>query len=523
MATELIQLVFSGLTPQQIHPLLQQQRPAIESIDAAELDQLLVQIAAGAGDRVEDWASFCAAVQLLAHELMSVQEAAEGAPEPWSQQRLDSIGRIYAAVPAAADVRNHLLYWLLKCGGEEGMKRWADLMVSNPPEYRLGLTVAFAVLVEKDFEPPGWLSEKLLQATAHMQLAPLIFDTFNFWFREQKVDPHPAVPRSGPMLGLLGELVGQLGKIEEGQLPPGVTPEKFNLQVTDSISLVVSLCHMFGLSGNEKALPKLHQALGLKHRRIQTEAAAALAKLGDDDGKEALVQLAEEPVARLRVLHYAEELGILKDVSLEWQGEIATAESHLAIWLAEPAQIGFAPAEIRLVDNREMRWPSYEDAVSCYLFEYRYGLAEQAPGNIGICGPLTHAFQADLRALEVDDMYAAFAGWQTVHQEIFQTTLDKARQASPGVIASLEKKLAKNWAGGDDVFAASFFGEWMLVAHGEGGGEQGQGTVVVEADDVSWIPSGNANAPIEAETAYCIVKGRKLLAHFNAESHDAAE
>jgi len=58
----------------------------------------------------------------------------------------------------------------------------------------------------------------------------------------------------------------------------------------------------------------------------------------------------------------------------------------------------------------------------------------------------------------------------------------------------------------------------MLVLHGEGEGDRGQGTLIVAGDAESWIPVGNANSPIDAETAYCIVKGRKLLEHFNSGS-----
>ena len=255
--------------------------------------------------------------------------------------------------------------------------------------------------------------------------------------------------------------------------------------------------------------------MALKHRRVQTEASAALTRMGDEDGKKMLTELAAEPVARLRVLKYAEELGCLKDVSLEWQGEIATAESHLAIWLSDPNQVGFAPAEIRLVDNREMNWPSYEHPVQCYLFDYRYGLQEDAPGNIGICGPMTHAFPADLRGLDHEDMYAAFAGWQTVHEEIFITTIDRAKAAAPNEISVLENKLATVEDGVVEKveFVGNFFGQWILLAVGESEGSQA--TLVVDDDGEYWIGCGNASAPIDAETAWCIAQGRKLLAHFN--------
>ncbi len=515
MPSDLKQLVFSGLPPQQIQWEFQQRRQLIESLAEPEIDSLLQEIpAAGAPEGAEK--DFFDAVQVLVLELIAKESGGKSAGgTQWSDSRFESVGQIYKISPADANLRNHLLFWLFSAG-EKGQRMWADLITSQPPEHRLGLSVAFSLLIQPAYSPPDWLVDALMQkGTAHLQLAPSIFDTFNYWYREGQLPTHPAAERVQPMLSLLAQLVGQLGKIEEGNMPADATPVSINLMITDSVSLVVSLCHMFGLMEDQQAVPKLHQALALKHRRIQTEAAAALAKLGDETGKDALLQLAEQPVARLRVLNYAEELGILNEVSLEWQGEIATAESHLAIWLADPANVGFAPADIQLLDSREMVWPSYDDPVNCYLFEYKYGLTENAPGNVGICGPLVHAMPADLRGIEVDDMYAAFAGWQTVHQEIFQTTLDQAKQAAAGPIGDLEQRLPTDWdAEKQSIFAGSFFGEWMLVVSGENADQQ-QGTLILDASDEIWIPAGNENAPVDAEAAWCIVKGRKLLQHFN--------
>jgi hypothetical protein len=376
--------------------------------------------------------------------------------------------------------------------------------------------LAFSPLMQKDFDPPPWLQEKMLtEGTMHMQIAPLIFDVCNFWYRSEKVSKHPAEPRLEQLLTLFSQLIGQLGKIEEGNIRKDADLLTLNLQISDSVSLVVSLCDFFALQESESAKPKLHQAMALKHRRVQTEASAALAKMGDEDGKATLIGLADEPVARLRVLKYAEELGFLKDISLEWQGEIATAESHLAIWLSDPRQVGFAPAEIRLIDNREMYWPSYEHPVQVYLFDYRYGLEENAPGNVGICGPMTHAFPADLRGLAHDDMYAAFAGWQTVHEEIFITSIDKARAAGADAISILEGRLGSVEDGVVEKveFVGNFFGQWVLLASGETEGSQA--TLVVDEDEQYWIGCGNPSAPITAETVWSIVQGRKLLAHFN--------
>ena len=128
---------------------------------------------------------------------------------------------------------------------------------------------------------------------------------------------------------------------------------------------------------------------------------------------------------------------------------------------------------------------------------------------------MTHAFPADLRGLDHEDMYAAFAGWQTVHEEIFITTIDRAKAAAPNEISVLENKLATVEDGVVEKveFVGNFFGQWILLAVGESEGSQA--TLVVDDDGEYWIGCGNASAPIDAETAWCIAQGRKLLAHFN--------
>ena len=143
---------------------------------------------------------------------------------------------------------------------------------------------------------------------------------------------HPAASRVAELRGLLGNLVGQMSKIEEGSLPPDVEPAKIAEIIGDSVALIVALCDALAIMKDEQSIGKLHQAMGLKHRRIQTEAAAALITLGDDAGKETLLKLVEHPVARLRVLAYARELDFESDISLEHRGDIASVSyTHLTL------------------------------------------------------------------------------------------------------------------------------------------------------------------------------------------------
>src|SRR5439155_25590943 len=127
-------------------------------------------------------------------------------------------------------------------------------------------------------------------------------------------------------------------------------------------------------------------------------------------GVNELVALAAEPVARLRVLAYADEVGIRDKIEPQFATPEARAEAELCVWLAEPTQYGVPPTSCELVDRRRLHWPGFDDPVECFLFRFQYALTIEGEGersfsNIGIAGPVAHAFIADLGDLSPDDIY----------------------------------------------------------------------------------------------------------------------
>lgn len=433
----------------------------------------------------------------------------------WSSNRIGAVAQLYHRLPPDQELRNHILHLLALTRENESLEVWSNLLADDPPEHRPGIGLAFVPLMQAGFAPSADVLTKLLHhATAHPQIAPAVFDLFNFYVRGGEMEHHPAESRCAELASLLGQLAMQMEKIERGEFPKGITPAKVNRLVSDSVAMIISLCDLFALLDYQPAIAQLHQALNLKHRRIQTEAASALARLDDDDGRKALIALADEPVTRLRVLAYAEELDLSKEISLELQGELATAESHLAIWLSEPKQMGLAPSKLELVDQREYYWPSYEHPLQCYLFRFTYGSGDRAYTNIGICGPLTHAFSADIQPLSVEDMYAAFAGWQTVHNDIFQMTVAQAQKSFSNDFRRLESSLKSSDASEIEIQSVgSFFGDLVLLVSATQ--DDQPGTLIVESNSTHWIPAGNPKAPIDWQLAYAIWQGRQLLDSFN--------
>jgi hypothetical protein len=435
----------------------------------------------------------------------------------WTADRQDAVHKLYVNCPPNSELRCHLLRWLATAGTEDCLRQWSDMVCDNPPFHRTAMVLVFAPLMQPHFSPPAWLMDQLLNnATSHSQIAPAVYDLLNYYFRHGKVDAHPAAQRSEALVGLLSQLTQQMSKIESGNLPSGATAESVNLLISDSVALIVALCDSFALQNYKAAVAPLQDAMRLRHRRVQTEAAAALTRLGDAQGKATLVDLAREPIARLRVLAYADELGFRDEISLELQGEISLAESHLAIWLAEPSQMGLSPSKIELVDTRELYWPGYDHPVQCFLFKYSYGLGDTGLSNIGICGPMTHAFVSDLKHLSIDEMYAAFAGWQTVHQEIFQLTPRQAESTFRNDWRRLVGDLhAEAYDEADIKTAASFFGELVLIAEVIAEGKPG--TAIIDANSKSWFSLGSPDQPIDFQMAFSIWKGQQMLNSFNEQ------
>jgi hypothetical protein len=287
------------------------------------------------------------------------------------------------------------------------------------------------------------------------------------------------------------------------------------------VALAVSLCDALGLIGDPAAAGKLHQALELRHRRLRTEAAAALVRLGDPAGVEELKRMAAEPVARLRALAYAQELGVADKIDPQYKTPVARAEAELIAWLAEPTQFGIPPTGCELVDRRKQYWPGFEEPVECFLFRFTYafsldGQSQRSFSNVGIVGPLVHAFTADLADLSPQDIYAAYAGWQAEHEEIREYDVARLSKSEKLEVVRLERRLHD--AGYSEIEPQQmgyFFGEKALVALARRGDVRG--VAVVDFQDIAFFPQRHAQRSLGVREAYCIYKGRKLLKVFNEQ------
>ena len=433
---------------------------------------------------------------------------------------LEAISDLYNAIPAETRARNYLLNWLAKNDSVVALNKFAELIVADPPTCETSIVVAFAPLLKRDRSfPVDALFPELFSALQHRSVAAAILDLANYVTRTGRVERHPGRDHAGILAKMLGLLTEQLSMIEEGNLPQTQSPADLSRMINDTVSLIASLCDSLALIGDKESMGKLSRTADLKHRRIRAEALAALIRLGHEEAGKDLVALAAEPVARLRVLTYADELGLADQVDEQFASSAARAESELAIWLAHPANMGLSPTKLFTIDQRQLAWPGYDDVVECFLIQYEYELGSTRIENIGIVGPITHAFSLNLVPLPLPDIYAAFAGWQSLHDEINELTIDQADRQHPGLIPRLLSRLASEALDGlpmndvEPVFVGEFMGDPVLVAEGIRHGKHG--SLLVDRDEVTWFDPDSGQAPGRNELAWAIYKGRRVMAAFN--------
>ncbi|MDZ4848266.1 MAG: HEAT repeat domain-containing protein [Pirellulaceae bacterium] len=399
---------------------------------------------------------------------------------------------------------------------EQALSQLVDLMIQFPPADWTASAMALSPLMRNTDWPIKAVFPALLSGLHNPTMIAPLLDLANFCHHQKMVELHPASEHADSLTQMLGGIVARLGMLEEDPTKFGEEPLQIQQVLSDAIAVCVSLCDALGLMGCQDAIGKLHQALSLRHRRVQTEAAGALARLNQEFGRESLVALAAEPVARLRVLHYADELGLSDKIDALHSQPCAIAEAELALWLAQPQQLGLPPQNIEVVDQRMLFWPSFDEPQACFLFRFQYQLPNGEWSNIGMAGPLVHSFAADLADLPVLDIYAAFAGWHAEHPEIFEIPVEHWNAAHQRQTAPLMRWLEDNqhenirplWIG-------CFLNEICLVV--ESTVDSATGVAVTDGLETIWYSNVGRLRPLGAFEAYSVFKGRKILRTFNPD------
>lgn len=399
------------------------------------------------------------------------------------------------------------------------LQLWTTLLLQHPPATERAAAEAFAPLVGTLNWDPSNLFPDLLEGLNQLTLAPLVLDLANLLVRKGRVNCHPAASRTEFLTTLLGELSNRLGVLEE-KIALGTAGAGMGRQITESSSLAVSCIDALALIGDERALPAIYKASDVAHRRLQVEAASALARFQQPAGTEQLMKLSTEPLVRLRVLAYASELGLLDQIPAEMRSAQSRAEGELIQYLAQPTQFGLPPLSWSLRDQRKWYWPGFEERMDVFLFDYAY---PQAPlgtyANVALVGPCTRAPRLNLPALTLRQIYAYFAGWQTEHPEIRQVPRELFGPAERSIVEQLLQRLPASLEVDQPLFVGYFPDQVDLVATGldHSGPTLQTGSLVLSAEQVAWFPDSSSPQRLTATDWYHVVKGERLLAAFNSD------
>lgn len=452
---------------------------------------------------------------------LSPAPGAAAAPVPvrsWNIDLLAAADHLAAQLKSAPRPLAQLLRALSQSDDPAALELWAKLLVAATHLEGPGVDAALVPLFQRRSYDPGAVFPKLWDGLSQPGLATGILDLANYLHRNGRTERHLAADRAEQLVQLLGELAQRLQQLEER--PAGSREEHAAgaKAFQEMVPLVIALCDAVALLGDRAAEGKLNQVMSLRHRRLRTEAACALARLGEKSGVKALVELTREPVVRNRALAYLDEVGALDEAPAEMRTSEARGEGDLAAWLAAPAQFGLAPQQMELLESQSLQWPGYDEPVDCHLFSFEYHLPQGSFSGIGLAGPVTHAFGVDLQDYPPADIFAIYCGWNAEHAELRET--DPAKMTATLQIAAERARrdlIAAGYADPRLVKIGHFFGEQHFVfetSRGEGE-HRAPGIAIVDGAETHWYPLPRTSQPPSEREIYWLHRGKKLFAHFN--------
>jgi hypothetical protein len=426
----------------------------------------------------------------------------------------DAVDRILDALPVKIPNRSLMLYLLSANRSDDSLRVLATQLSTSPPENWTEVGQALSPLMQHSDWDPADFYPAVLDSLVHPSVAATILDLANHLTRTGCVSKHPATDRSESLIILLGGVTGRLGLFETSPMSLGVSVEQVQQVLAGAVALATSLCDALGLIGCEGATGKLYQAMELRHRRVQCEAAGALARLGVEAGRTRVIELAAEPSARLRVIAYAEELDFGDQIEDRYKTNEAIAEAELSLWLSQPANMGVPPTDVEVIDQRTQFWPGFENPIDCFLVRFEYRFAERTFSNVGITGPTTYAMSADLADLPTDDIYAVYAGWQVEHDDIFTVSAEQFNSAQRRIVVPLEQSLDRlGFEAIRPILLGFVLDEQAMVASAYRDGTEC--LVITDGLETVDFSTQGRLRPMTPPDLWYLYLGRKLLRTFN--------
>ncbi len=433
----------------------------------------------------------------------------------WSSDEIEQLQLLYELLRERRGPAHWALALLATDPAPAALRAFAYLVGRRGPEDPRACDLAFMPLfLHRHGVAHQELFPRLLDLLGERSMAGCILDLANFFTRERIVESHPGRHRLEAMTALYRGMINHLEDLETSPQKYARNAQELKRLLDECVPLVVSLTDALALAGAKEALPLLRRALELSHRRVQVEAAAALARMGEEQGIDSLVRLLQQPSMRRRAAAYLKELGHAQRIPPELNSPLALAEARLAEHLADPHQVGMAPDRLQLLDQRKLFWPGFHEPQPCYLFEYHYQLPSREFTGVGMAGPVVHSFFVDLHDLPPRDIYAAYAGWSVEDASMNETSREQFSPEQWDQAQEAEEQLRQQ--GLEDVQVVklgSFYGQPVAVAVARRSGQLG--TAVWDGQQLLWFPATRRTRSLGPEEAWNIYKGRRLLDAFN--------
>ncbi|MCM2372384.1 HEAT repeat domain-containing protein [Aporhodopirellula aestuarii] len=445
-----------------------------------------------------------------------LQALAGGDEDAVRRLQIDWLVRVITALSPEVANRHLLLHLLAIIRTPQSLSSLVQILTDSPPRGWMAAGQILSPLMQHSDWPVDSVFPALLDCLSEPSLAAPILDLAGHLVRSGRVTEHPAASRAESLNGLLRHVAQRLAKFEEDPRSFGTDVEQVQAILGEAVALAVSLCDAVGLIGSESSIPELNKAAELRHRRVQCEAAGALARLGNEAGIEQLIALAEEPSARLRAIAYADELGFGDRIDESFRTPSANAEAEVALWLSQPQQMGVPPTSVEVVDSRRMLWPSFHDPVDVFLVRFQYDFGDRSYSNIGIAGPTVFTLSADVADLPPEDIYAIYAGWHAEHEDIFTVPAAEFNEAQRRLIEPLQTHLERNSYEDVKVVLLGFFlEENAAVFTATRGGIEC--VVVTDGLETIDLPTVGRMRPAGPNDLFHLYKGRKMLRTFNPQ------
>jgi hypothetical protein len=451
----------------------------------------------------------------VTHTRLLAERMDSSSPVLPSEIEFQSVDSLLNAIPDEVPNRFLLLHLLAMIRTTESLKSLVLRLDEAPPKNWIEAAQILSPLMQHHDWPIGAFFPDSLSLISHPSLASAILDIANYLFRSGRIDSHPSLNRAETLATLLGGVTSRLARFEEDPHSFGDDIQTVQQRLGEAVSLAISLCDSIGLIGNQKYIGRLNQTLELRHRRVQCEAAGALARLGDEDGQKRLVELASEPVCRLRAIHYADELGMGSAIDEKYRSDEATAEADMALWMSQPQQMGVPPTHVEVVESRRLLWPSFSGPVDVHLVRFEYNFGEQIYSNVGITGPVVFTLSSDVADLPTDDIYAIYAGWHAEHPDIFAINAAQLNSAQKRVVQPLASHLERH--GYEDLqneLLGFFLDEQAAVFQATR--ESVRCRVVTDGLETIDHPIDGRLRPLSSVDLFNLYKGRKMLRTFNS-------